>query len=136
MGCVVNEVYPLSEIGSLCVDLTRWYDELDEVDGGDARELEGLLARIRALPALPGRLGAALALLEQGAIDDTSATVAAFVDIADAARRYRHAVERHQQHVTRPAPSAEPRRAPAGFAGQGQLFEPERVGPDDGSGRS
>lgn len=106
----MSDVYDLTEIGALCVDLSSWYDDFASSGDGSLHTLDGLLTRIRDLPTVSGRIGSAFALLEAGGVDDGSATATAFVDIGTVADRYRAAVHRQISRTTRPSRSLLPRR--------------------------
>ena len=103
----MGDVVDLAEVGALCVDLTNWWDRFQHDGDATVAELDGLLGRVRALPAMTGPLGSAFTLLERGGVDDTTATVAAMRDIEIGAERFKDTLASHTRGTVRP------RRPPA-----------------------
>lgn len=119
----------LAQVGAVSVALSDWHADFRRTGEGSVATPAQLMDRVRALPPVSGRVGAAIRTIEAGGLNDFDATNAAFRDIDEIATRFRRTLTAHTTNTRRPSPHCEPSVRPGR---QQRLFEPD---PTDESSR-
>ncbi len=77
----MSAIIELGDVGRASAKLDRWYRRLLVTGQGDPRELAEAQAQLRALPAQPGRLGRAIALVISGGAGASDEEMIAAVEL-------------------------------------------------------
>ncbi len=99
-GATVIDLVPVT---GACRDLVAWYDHQLAGDQPAAADLQGVVARLQDLPAMPGRIGRDINLVISG---DTTRSPGEVVSAVDRLRN----IANHNPPPVRPEPAALPRR--------------------------